>query len=213
MASLDDCIYAMYAVMIIARNNVHLFQQQSDKLYLCCTFGLLAWTLLSNISQLGLLLTHKPSKLLSNYQCFLDVVLFQSTTKGHFFLLSALLPSSSPPLAPQAVGQGKQRILSHISCLPSVSTASPKCYQGCPKKLHFTTQLEKTALKAQQSTEETSPPPTAPQQLPRGLADHLGMSLYKSGLNCRHSHIALSHDSFPIIPGLLFFMDRQQWKY
>lgn len=99
VASLDDCIYATYVVMIIAWNNVHLFQQQSDKPYLCCTFGLLAWTLLSNISQLGLLLTHKPSELLSNYQCFLDVVLFQCTTKGHFFALrsSTLLLFSSCP--------------------------------------------------------------------------------------------------------------------
>lgn len=83
---------------------------------------------------------------------------------------------------------------------------SPKHHQGWSRKLHFTTQLGKMPLKAQQSTQETSPPPTAPQQLPGGLADHLGMSLYKSGLNCRHSHIALSHDSFPIIPGLLCFL-------
>lgn len=83
--------------MIIPLNNVHLFQQQSDKLYLCWTFGLLAWTLLCNVSQRGLLLTHKPSKQLSNLQCFLDVVLFKPTTKGHFLALhsSTLLPFSS----------------------------------------------------------------------------------------------------------------------
>lgn len=85
--------------MIIPWNNVHLFQQQSDKLYLCCTFGLFAWTLLSNVSQLGLLLTRKPSEQLSNRHCFLDIVLFKSTTKEHFLALhsSSLLPFSSSP--------------------------------------------------------------------------------------------------------------------
>lgn len=99
MAPLNYCIYAIYVVMIIPWTNVHLFQQQSDKLYLCCTFGLLAWTLLSNVSQLGLLLTRKPSKQLSNRQRFSDIVLFKSTTKGHFLALrsSTLLPFSSSP--------------------------------------------------------------------------------------------------------------------
>lgn len=36
--------------------------------------------------------------------------------KRAFFLLSTLSPSSSSPLAPQAVGQRKQRILSHFLC-------------------------------------------------------------------------------------------------
>lgn len=112
--------------------------------------------------------------------------------RAFFFLLSALPPSSSPPLAPQAVGQRKQRILRYISCVPSVSTASLKPYKGWPSKLHFTTQLGKMPLKPQQSTQETSLLPTVPQELPGGLADHLRMSPYKSGLNCRHSHIALT---------------------
>lgn len=225
MASLNDCIYAMYIVMIIAWNNVHLFQQQSDKLYLCCTFGLLAWTLLSNISQLGLLLTHKPCEQLSTNQCFLDVVLFQSTTKRHFFALrfSTLLVFHSPCLAPQAVGQRKQRILSSISCVPPVSTASSRRYKGWPKKLHFTTQLGKMPLKPLQSTQETSPLPTVPQELPGGLADHLRMSLYKSDrqafLCCTHMTASLSLQGCCVFNGqpaaetlmlLLYFRERKK---
>lgn len=147
MAPLSDCIYAIYVVMIIPLNNVHLFQQQSDKLYLCCTFGLLAWTLLSNVSQLGLLLTRKPSKQLSSHQCFLDIVLFKSTTKGHFLTIraSTLLPFSSSPSS--SWPKKTKRILSYISCMPSVSTASPKHYQGWLKKLNSTTQLEKPNIK------------------------------------------------------------------
>lgn len=133
--------------------------------------------------------------------------------KRAFFLLSTLSPSSSSPLAPQAVGQREQRILSHISCVPPVSTASLKCYEGWPKKLHFTSQLGKMPLKPQQSTQETSPLPTVPQELPGGLADHLGTSLYKSGLNCRHSHTAVTRQ-LPYHSRLAeFFMDSQQQKY
>lgn len=123
---------------------------------------------------------------------FLGCCFVSNLLQKGIFLLSALPPSSSPPLAPQAVSQRKQRILSCISCMPSVSTASPKRYEGWPKKMHFTTQLGKTPFKPQKRTQETSALPTVPQELPGGLADHLGMSLYKSGLSCRHSHTALT---------------------
>lgn len=202
MASLNDCIYAMYVVMIIAWNNVHLFQQQSGKLYLCCTFGLLAWTLLSNISQLGLLLTHKLYERLSTYQYFLDVVLFQSTTKRPFFALhsSTLLLFSCPSSCwPKKTKDFKLHFLCAL-CEHCKSEA----LQRLAKKLHFTTQLGKMPLKPLQSTQETSPLPTVPQELPGGLADHLGMSLYKSDslafLYCTHM------TAFPIITGLLCFL-------
>lgn len=178
--------------MIIPLNNVHLFQQQSDKLYLCCTFGLLAWTLLSNVSQLGILLTRKPSEQLSNHQCFLDIVLFKSTTKGHFLTLhtSTLRPFSSFPSSswPKKI----KRILSYISCMPSLSTESLKHYQGWPKKLNATTQLEKPPIKPWPSTWETPPLPAVPEELQRGLTDHLGISLHESGLKYRHPHTAVT---------------------
>lgn len=205
MASLNDCTYAMYVVMIIARNNVHLFQLQSDKLYLCCTFGLLAWTLLSNISQLGLLLTHKPSKLLSNYQCFLDVVLFQSTTKGHFFALrsSTLLLSSSCP----------------SSCWPKRTKDF---------KLHFLCALcehcKSKALRGLVQGVAFHHP--AGEDAPQTPAKHTGnlTTTYSSSrsfqgawlttLEYRFIKVALiadisilhSHDSFPVIPELLCFL-------
>lgn len=118
-----------------------------------------------------------------------------------------------PPLAPQAVGQREQRILSYISCVPSVSTASPKCHKGWPKELHFTTQMGKMPLKPQQSPQETSPLPTVLQELPGGLADHLGISLYKSGPNCTHSHTAPTWQLPYHSRVAVFFMDSHQWIY
>lgn len=113
-------------------NNVHLFQQQYDKLYLCFTFGLFAWTLLSNVSQLGLLLTRKPSKQLSNRQCFLDMVLFKSITKGHFLTLHSppLLPFSSSPSShwPKKIKNFKLHFLCAL-CKHCKSKALPRLAQ------------------------------------------------------------------------------------
>lgn len=113
-------------------NNVHLFQQQSDKLYLCFTFGLFAWTLLSNVSQLGLLLTRKSSKQLSNRQCFLDIVLSKSTTKGHFLTVhfSTLLPFSSSLSScwPKKIKNFKLHFL-HALCKLCKSKALPRLAQ------------------------------------------------------------------------------------
>lgn len=186
MASLDDCIYAVCAVMIIARNNVHLFHQQSDKLYLCCTFGLLAWTLLSNISQLGLLLTHKPSKLLSNYQCFLDVVLFQSTTKGHFFCSLLFHP---PPL-----------LLSPLKLLAKENKGFKAAFLACPLWVQSITKVGPESC--------TSPPswgrcPSKPSKAHRKPHHHLQplssfQGAWLTTLECHFIKVALIAD-IPIL--------------
>lgn len=137
-----DFIYAIWAVMIIPRNNVHLFQQQSDKLNLCCTFGLLAWTLLSNVSQLGLLLKHKNSFQTASVS-WMSFCL-DPLQKGIFSL--STLPLSSPsPLPPQAVGRRKSRTLSYICCVPSVSTES-EALPGLAQEAAFHRRLREAAF-------------------------------------------------------------------
>lgn len=221
MASLNYCIYAMYIVMIIAWNNVHLFQQQSDKLYLCCTFGLLAWTLLSNISQLGLLLRHKPYKLLSTYQCFLDVVLFQSTTKGHFFSLcsSTLLLFSCPSSCwPKKTKDFKLHFL-HALCKHCESEALWRLAQETAFHHPAGEDAPQTPAKHTGNLITTY----RPQELPGGLADHLGMSLYKSDrqalLYCTHMTASLSFQGCCVFYGqpaaeilmlLLYFRGRKK---
>lgn len=129
---------------------------------------------------------------------------FNLLQKG-IFLLSALPTSSSSPLAPQAVGQRKQRILSYISCVPSVSTENLKLYKGWPKKLHFTIQLGKMFLKPQQCTQESH-------HYLQSLRSFQGAWL--TMLECHFIKVALIadipilqlHDSFPIIPGLPCFL-------
>lgn len=152
--------------------------------------------------------------------CFVSIYYKRAFFCSPFFH-SPCLPLSC--LAPQAVGQRKQRILSSISCVPPVSTASSRRYKGWPKKLHFTTQLGKMPLKPLQSTQETSPLPTVPQELPVGLADHLRMSLYKSDrqafLCCTHMTASLSLQGCCVFNGqpaaeilmlLLYFRERKK---
>lgn len=129
---------------------------------------------------------------------------FNLLQKG-IFLLSALPTSSSSPLAPQAVGQSKQRILSYISCVPSVSTESLKLYKGWPKKLHFTTSWGRRPSNPSKTH-------TKSHHYLQSLRSFHGAWL--TTLECHFIKVALIvdipilqlHDSFPIIPGLLCFL-------